>query len=994
MKKKILFALAMPALLAACTNEEIVDVQSSEMKEVVGAELVSNGLTIDFSEEAQSRMTAAGQFDDSDKLGLGWITTSGPSTVQSESVLPDLNKLYGNHLFVKDGDAEGAFTTYSNVYTGWHFAYYPYTRMAQVEQMKIANINPAMTKEYTYNNGTNAEYMENRFHISAMDFIKPTDVDAETNALVGKKFNLLPMVSTFTVAANVANDILAEADLKTLKITKLELKADKDLFFTSAELNPQYLPQAIYTDVDPTAKVQLEYDAAKTKALMTVGTLFSTGDATAIKKTGKSTTLSTEINVESYKLDGTKELRMNILPLETADLYATSTPSAITLKVYVEGGYFTVKYTNVKKDAQGNTIPYTATETANNTAITKVANLLSVAGHSKTVDGKPVSLNWDDLIGNEAVRVSLAKENFTADYTGIKTYGQWTGCVKVANALGKNEVPTFVLGEGAKVEFPAGTMFVPNKGVKVTSAVWGDNQLIFKGKTTWNANISGCDNGTTILVDETGELTVESAMWASRIVNKGTILAGGLSSIGDAASDRFDNAEGRVVVEYGAYVYPSTGKEGIIAYNVDGTESAAKINTLVATDGTQNGYAKVNTLIIENGVVLDLTKKDGDSVDNDRYHGSTSYGDGLVNMEDVTIEMNTGSIKAAQGKVKDVYNVVVKGGENFVTDINLKGDLIVEAGSITVDATEYAVTKVVGGNTVVEMVKDAVIAGNIENEGTVTANVDVYVNNIANEEGTIIVSKNRTMWYSNSYIQGGTAQGRILKFDAASKFIAELEAAKSGDEITLLDNVELDTKLDIVAGANVTIDLNGKTLSMKKNDNPAMPVIKNVGTLHLINGKIKSENVGVQNNGTLVLNCDIESVGNAVNNVYDGKTTIEGGSYKNTGTALSAIVAQGLGTGVPQLIINGGVFESNFTCVSYNDAATGAVNAGTFTTATEHCIYVGGTEGGCNVTYNETGCTFNNNGTKATVFVGDMSGTGTKTNVVNGTTYTGNNTII
>ena len=459
MKKKILFALAMPALLAACTNEEIVDVQSSEMKEVVGAELVSNGLTIDFSEEAQSRMTAAGQFDDSDKLGLGWITTSGPSTVQSESVLPDLNKLYGNHLFVKDGDAEGAFTTYSNVYTGWHFAYYPYTRMAQVEQMKIANINPAMTKEYTYNNGTNAEYMENRFHISAMDFIKPTDVDAETNALVGKKFNLLPMVSTFTVAANVANDILAEADLKTLKITKLELKADKDLFFTSAELNPQYLPQAIYTDVDPTAKVQLEYDAAKTKALMTVGTLFSTGDATAIKKTGKSTTLSTEINVESYKLDGTKELRMNILPLETADLYATSTPSAITLKVYVEGGYFTVKYTNVKKDAQGNTIPYTATETANNTAITKVANLLSVAGHSKTVDGKPVSLNWDDLIGNEAVRVSLAKENFTADYTGIKTYGQWTGCVKVANALGKNEVPTFVLGEGAKVEFPAGTMW-------------------------------------------------------------------------------------------------------------------------------------------------------------------------------------------------------------------------------------------------------------------------------------------------------------------------------------------------------------------------------------------------------------------------------------------------------------------------------------------------------------------------------------------------------
>lgn len=809
MKKKILFALAMPAFLAACTNEEIVDVQSSEMKEVVGAELVSNGLTIDFSEETQSRMTAAGQFDDSDKLGLGWITTTGPSTTQSESVLPNLNKLYGNHLFVKDGNAEGAFTTYSNVYTGWHFAYYPYTRMPQVDQIKIANINPAMTKEYTYNNGTNAEYMENRFHISAMDFIKPTDVDAETNALVGKKFNLLPMVSTFTVAANVANDILAEADLKTLKITKLELQADKDLFFTSAELNPQYLPQAVYTDVDPTAKVQLEYDAAETKASMTVGALFSTGDATAIKKTGKSTTLSTEINVGSYKLDGTKELRMNILPLETADLYATSTPSAITLKVYVEGGYFTVKYTNVKKDAQGNTIPYTATESANNTAITKVANLLSVAGHSKTIDGKPVSLNWDDLIGNEAVRVSLAKENFTADYTGIKTYGQWTGCVKVANALGKNEIPTFVLGEGAKVEFPAGTMFVPNKGVKVTSAVWGDNQLIFKGKTTWSTNISGCDNGTTILVDETGELTVESAMWASRIVNKGTILAGGLSSIGDAASDRFDNAEGRVVVEYGAYVYPSTGKEGIIAYNVDGTESAAKINTLIANTGNIKGHAKVNTLVIENNVELDLNKSDANDVDNDRYNGSVVVGSPLANLKNVSIEMNGGTIKAKQGAIKEVLELTVLGGENLVKDVNIVNGLSILNGTVYIDASEYQEKKIVAGKEVTVSVKDAAQVQfiDIESEGTLNVNVDTYTTTI-NNNGVINVSAPYTLYWTKDMKQSGSQKGNIKQVSAYTMLLAALE---NDQDITLAEDVVIPVALAVKE--DITIDLNGHTIS-------------------------------------------------------------------------------------------------------------------------------------------------------------------------------------
>lgn len=762
MKKKILFALAMPAILAACSNEEIVDVQSSEMKEVVGAELVSKGMTINFGDGAESRMTAQGKFDNSDKLGLGWVVTNGAGTTQVENVEPNNEALYANHLFVKNGEADNAFTTYSNVYTGWHFAYYPYTRLSKIEQMKIANINPAMTKEYKYENGTKAEFMENRLHISAKDFIEPTDVDAN-NALVGKKFDLVPMVSTFTVAADVAADIKNEADLKTLKITKLELTAGKDIFYTGADLKPQYLPSAKYKDIDPSAKVELVYDDVETKKLMTVENLFGETEK-AIKKTGKEATISTAINVESYKLDGLKELRMNILPVDEADLYATATTAGLVLKVYVEGGYFTVEWHDQKVVA-GNKIPYTDTEITNNTAITKIANLLSVAGHK--VDG--VNVNWSDLIGNQGVKVALAKENFTPDYTGIKTIGQWNGCVKVANAYDKTIVPTFKLGDGAKIEFPAGTMNVPSKGVNVTRNAWGDSQIIFKGETTWNSNITGCDNGVTVVVEETGKLTVENALWASRIVNKGTILAGELSSIGAAGENRFDNAEGRVVVEYGAYVYPSVGQEGIIAYNVDGSESAAKINTLVATNGDQNGYAKVNTLIIENNVSLDLTKKDGNNVDNDRYHGSTSIGKELANMQNVTIEMNGGSILAAQGKVKDVYNVVVKGGDNFVTDVNLKGDLIIEAGNITIDATEYAVK--VGKET--QMVKDAVIAGNIVNKGKLTSNVDVYVFDIDNEEGTIIVTKPYTIWYSGDYAQGGSAQGRIMKYTVAPTPVEE-----------------------------------------------------------------------------------------------------------------------------------------------------------------------------------------------------------------------------
>lgn len=151
--------------------------------------------------------------------------------------------------------------------------------------------------------------------------------------------------------------------------------------------------------------------------------------------------------------------------------------------------------------------------------------------------------------------------------------------------------------------------------------------------------------------------------------------------------------------------------------------------------------------------------------------------------------------------------------------------------------------------------------------------------------------------------------------------------------------------------------------------------------------------VGIQNNGTLTVDCDIESKSNAINNVYNGKVTIKGGSFKNTSTEYALINSNGHSTGTPVLVINGGSFESEFTNVSYNNASTGAVNGGTFVcTGNWHNIYVGGEEDGCNVTFDEDNCSFTSNGVE--VYVGDMSGTDTKKNTVNGQLYTGNNVIV
>ena len=216
----------------------------------------------------------------------------------------------------------------------------------------------------------------------------------------------------------------------------------------------------------------------------------------------------------------------------------------------------------------------------------------------------------------------------------------------------------------------------------------------------------------------------------------------------------------------------------------------------------------------------------------------------------------------------------------------------------------------------------------------------------------------------------------------ASTETALRTAIAAGGEVALGTNISNVSAL-IKVEKDLVLDLNGYTLAFTPQS--GYPGIKNTANLEVKNGKITSTQVGIQNNGTLTINCDIESVENAINNVYDGETTIEGGSYKNTSTEKALINSDNFGDGTPVLTINGGSFESVFTNVSYNNGSTGSVNAGTFKcTGGWHNIYVGGETGGCNVTYKEDNCTFESNGIK--IQVNDW-GVG-NANTVNNTTYT------
>ena len=71
---KFLAALAIPAMFAACTNEELDAVQQEvqQGKEFIGAELVGSGISLNFGTGVESRLYG-NTWSDDDKLGLGWV---------------------------------------------------------------------------------------------------------------------------------------------------------------------------------------------------------------------------------------------------------------------------------------------------------------------------------------------------------------------------------------------------------------------------------------------------------------------------------------------------------------------------------------------------------------------------------------------------------------------------------------------------------------------------------------------------------------------------------------------------------------------------------------------------------------------------------------------------------------------------------------------------------------------------------------------------------
>lgn len=792
MKKKVLISTCvLAACLGACNNDEFLveqpamgNTDAANGTVVVGADLASKGLNVIVGEEGVDTRAGAGTWDSMDRIGLAWynFSTAGINGIQSESDWGSANwtnwldgtagktrdnKIYANHIL--EGQTDGSFTTTADIYQGAYFLYFPFAKQP-TEQGTVAKTIKVNAEAQT--GDFNTEKWNKGLRLSAQDFIAAgegvEDTEDVNTYTMTKQFAMSPVVNVLRVGVapdakiTDAEDGTDGAFLKGLNVTKLDIDVNKTgvaPFVTEAELAPSYIPR-VERDATNAILWSDTYESLKEKAESQE--ILATGTT---KKT--SGVLTTTVENAAYTLAENREVRAFAFPIIDAITYAANEAPNATVTIG-------------KVDENGKEL-YPLGEFAinagnNDKFITKLAGNLTteLKKLQVRVNAETNATVWDNVsyINDNAAQLVLTKDDFTPLTSDIKSEDQWNDLVKLYDALVDLEVidpedyetPVFTLTED--VTFEGETIATPKEiDIELQTASGKRMRLDNTEGINWPANLKTNNNAQIVVVSGTklnvgldGKEVVINATISNQ--ENSVINAGPLASIGAQNGGKVSN-RGRVIIKYGAYVYPNSNV-GVIAYVKETNEAVEirNINKLVqlTDDDTQAEYANVNTLIIPEGIELDLNAKiDATLGDDDRYEGVVGGSDEveLEDLDGVNIELEGGTL-ISKSTEKKVNNVTAVSGTSTITDVDVVGDITTKAD---------AILNVESDNTPAKYTFDLV---NINNYGTLNANTWMNVQVVNNEvTGTINVASGYSIVYNvhgeAGYKQDGTAHGSIVE---------------------------------------------------------------------------------------------------------------------------------------------------------------------------------------------------------------------------------------
>ena len=243
---KLLAALAIPAMFAACTNEEIAMESTQQLNQVVGAELIGTDISINVSNGVGSRLNAEG-WQSTDKLGLAWIVNGEYYTPQDIKNAPNSDNWYANHMFAVE---DGKFVTKGNAYKGWHFAYFPFSYTESVDE-KDFDINPAQTSKEWLGGRIN-----DALHISSLKFLTRESLDENYQLKEDVAFEVQRAVNAIQVTTTATEGFAEGGALADLDVNSITLKVQSgfNVFADTVKMTVKNLPL-------DTAKVAISKDS-------------------------------------------------------------------------------------------------------------------------------------------------------------------------------------------------------------------------------------------------------------------------------------------------------------------------------------------------------------------------------------------------------------------------------------------------------------------------------------------------------------------------------------------------------------------------------------------------------------------------------------------------------------------------------------------------------------------------------------------------------------
>ena len=518
---------------------------------------------------------------------------------------------------------------------------------------------------------------------------------------------------------------------------------------------------------------------------------------------------------------------------------------------------------------------------------------------------------------NATVRTSLGAAEWTGTYVNtadntLADNGNWLGAVGNANSIVE------FTGTNSGFLAQAGSM---NAALKVTGSITFNNGFSNDGGYTFN----GALLGTGTLATQNAQTDVLKFLGETKDFAGTITVAGGHCIAFGEQADTGTAHEGKLIVAAGKTANIAAGKTWTAVNGIEVAGTIGGEGTIGSTLILLNGATLANAMTLEGNV----TVAEGTDI-NHAY--ATEAGDTVITCanadavaaaltgapEGLKYVAEEGAVKLAVAKV----NVTIPAAPANTKWYNANGE-VVEAGTIAVDPNEDV--------TLTLKADEGYVFADGSTSTTVTVN--------AGENGATVETPEVT----------AAAAGAKIGDKLYTSFAAAFADAQADATITLLAGVTINSRLDIAQ--NVTIDLNGQTISETVEDQFGAIYVKKGATLTIEatnGGEITTDGgIVIGNYGTVIVNGGTIAAGEepeadvSIYNFYYqadwyGTTTINGGTVARIWNCGVATLAGGEVTDVDNsgaMTIDG----STVTNVILRDGsdAAGVEGAGTLKAAAD-----------------------------------------------------------